>query len=944
MKKIILLLSCFLLVQSNSAQTSDPYTTNDYKNDSINVYQQGNINLVGSPVEIDLPNGYIFIDEQISKDILVEYWGNPLSSVSNVIGMIIPEATSTVEEIDRYWIISIYENVGHVQDKQDRNMVFSDFLDGLKNSEYYKDTYIEWAWSPHYDAENHILSLPISFSKQDISGLQYRQLLFGNTDVISIETSVPLYDIDWVRDNYDEIGKSVSYTPGSRYEDFNENSQQYAYNSVSSFLQPTMSSSGTSFDFENEGRDKASFGLSVITWIGKIALILIGIMMILMIGVTLTNVRKESSKSILRLVINVLLRIAVFGVVYLLLLTLAVALIWLGGWLTILILTNYISIGTIAGVFGGWTIIGSFLYAIIRSLFVSRHSEPSIRLEITESDAPKLFALIREISGATGEQMPKHTYVSPDVNACVFYDRPIANLFLYRRKNIEIGLGLLFGLNKQELKAVIAHEYGHFGQKSMRVKQVVSICYNVISNLANAEAASFVRPILKKTFLYVQRGFMTLSRAMEYEADESSASIAGKKASISALCKIEVISERFNEYNEFLTEIYKSKHGLPSSYWVGYELFESLSEKSNGIKFESSDIVLEPMQKSFRSRVKLKNVWISHPLIDQRIENIARNITRVDEFQSESIRDLVPDKVYEEISEEIMRNSGFSEGIILSEKQYKEILSVELADHSFPLYMKPFFNRELEHFDASEEVHTDSSVETVFSASNTQLVESFTQAILDFQTMMSFKNKQTTEKEIQYEGRVYTRKTVPVNAQLEIIKEMEPKILSIDKSVFSLATSRATNKELIVNAYENIFYSQATIRHISNKILPLRDMVARQIGTGGKKDEQTFNRIRGILINFKLTMKHLVDDLEMERLNPVIHVDMVKYINRVDDENLFNYSSIGGDEIDYILGLPNQIIVQFQSLNYFSKKIVTDTIEGNSPLRYWNGSVASQKF
>lgn len=650
MKKLFLLLYFILVAQLSFAQLIEPDSLlNDYASDLSITPRVGSFTLDNTPIRVDLPSGYMYLDTQNTKDILVNYWGNPATSVTDVIGMVIPDATNSVEEIDKAWILSLKRDVGHVQDSKAGSMGFSWILKGFKNSEEYKGANVEWAWNPHYNTEHHSLSLPLMFISQRDTTLNHRQYIFGNTDVIMIDPIVPLSEIQWLEDNDDSIANAISFTPGSQYEDFNENTQQCGYNSVSAFLKGIPTTATSYSDVNNEESDKPSFSESVITWIGKIALILLAIMAMLMIAVAVTNIRKESSKSILRLGVNVLLRIAVFGIVYLLLLTLAIFLIWLGGWLTIAILSNYISIKILICIVGGWVIIGSFLYAIIRSLFVFHRSEHPNRLEISESDASKLFALIREVSGVVGEQMPKHTYVSPEVNACVFYNRPFISLFFPGRKNLEIGLGLLFGLNKQELIAVIAHEYGHFGQKSMRVGQIVSICYNIISNLVNAEGASYVRPILKKTFLYVQRGYMSLSRAMEYEADEKSATVAGTKATISALCKIEIISARFNAYNNLMSGIYESKHGFPTSYWTGYELFESLSDEFDGIQYDASLIVEGPLVKTPPSRVKLKNAWISHPLLEQRIENISVNARGEATIQAEPIRDLVPVEVYKKL-------------------------------------------------------------------------------------------------------------------------------------------------------------------------------------------------------------------------------------------------------------------------------------------------------
>ena len=136
-----------------------------------------------------------------------------------------------------------------------------------------------------------------------------------------------------------------------------------------------------------------------------------------------------------------------------------------------------------------------------------------------------------------------------------------------------------------------------------------------------------------------------------------------------------------------------------------------------------------------------------------------------------------------------------------------------------------------------------------------------------------------------------------------------------------MALSKAQNKRLIMKAYDDIFYSQEIIRHIANNILPLRDAVAKQIGKGGNKDNEAFKRIQQILLNFKASVKELIDNIEMDRLNPVMHVETAKSFKQIEDEWLLGGLSINGEEIQHIFSLPEHIITQFRSLAYYSKKL-----------------------
>lgn len=90
-------------------------------------------------------------------------------------------------------------------------------------------------------------------------------------------------------------------------------------------------------------------------------------------------------------------------------------------------------------------------------------------LEIAEEEEPKLFELIESISKEIGTNFPQKVYLGIGVDAMVFYDSNFRNLFFPSRENLMIGLGLVNSMSESELKAILAHEFGHFTQRSLNV-------------------------------------------------------------------------------------------------------------------------------------------------------------------------------------------------------------------------------------------------------------------------------------------------------------------------------------------------------------------------------------------------------------------------------------------------------------------------------------------
>src|SRR4029453_8725249 len=102
-----------------------------------------------------------------------------------------------------------------------------------------------------------------------------------------------------------------------------------------------------------------------------------------------------------------------------------------------------------------------------KALFFVQTRHEIDNIEITEKKQPRLFAFINRLADEAGAPRAHRVFLSPRVNAAVFYDLSVLNLFFPSRKNLEIGLGLVNAVSLGELKAVLAHEFGHFGQRSM---------------------------------------------------------------------------------------------------------------------------------------------------------------------------------------------------------------------------------------------------------------------------------------------------------------------------------------------------------------------------------------------------------------------------------------------------------------------------------------------
>jgi len=209
----------------------------------------------------------------------------------------------------------------------------------------------------------------------------------------------------------------------------------------------------------------------------------------------------------------------------------------------------------IAGAAAGVT--AAFLFVFLaKALFAVRHSDESRDIEATKEDHPQLFDFLYKLADEAGAPRPHKVYLSPQVNAAVFYDLSLLNLIFPSRKNLLIGLGLVNVLNLGELKAVLAHEFGHFAQRSMAVGRWVYVSQQIAAHIIAERGVldSFltglsrfdlriawvgwilrlivwsIRSLLDTAFSLVVLSERALSRQMEFQADLVAVSLTGSDA------------------------------------------------------------------------------------------------------------------------------------------------------------------------------------------------------------------------------------------------------------------------------------------------------------------------------------------------------------------------------------------------------------------------------
>ena len=305
------------------------------------------------------------------------------------------------------------------------------------------------------------------------------------------------------------------------------------------------------------------------------------------------------------------------------------------------------------GLFVG--LLSSFLAVfMVKPLLRVRPGSKSYSLEISAKEEPELFKFIYRLADEAQAPRPHKVFLSANVNAAVFYDISILNLFFSSKKNLEIGLGLVNVLTLGELKAVLAHEFGHFAQRSMKVSHWVYITHQIISHIVGERdildkflrgLSRFdirfawigwllslivwsIRSLLETAFLWLLIAQRALSREMEFQADLVAVSLTGSDALIHALYKAHVADYAWERSLSFSSSELNSDRLVTDLYTIQTHVIEKIRTILNDPEYGKVPTMPQNNPESHRlfetAIAEPPQMWATHPSNIDREKNAKR--------------------------------------------------------------------------------------------------------------------------------------------------------------------------------------------------------------------------------------------------------------------------------------------------------------------------------
>jgi Zn-dependent protease with chaperone function len=515
-----------------------------------------------------------------------------------------------------------------------------------------------------------------------------------------------------------------------------------------------------------------------------------------------------------RQVYRVIWSILLFMIVYLVLVVVATLLAVAFGWLGVQLILNLHNIWVI--VFGlGLIAAGvSVIIFLVKFIFSVSKDENSQRVEIHEQEQPRLFAFIRDLTAATGTSFPKKIFLSPDTNAGVFYNSSFWSMFLPIRKNLDIGLGLVNSVNVSEFKAVMAHEFGHFSQRSMKLGSFTYNVNRVIHNMLydnrgysdflnswgrihgalalmarmTAKIAEGIQWLLKHMYGFINKRYMSLSREMEFHADAVAAGVAGGNNLVSALSRIEIAGSCYNtalgeanarvKQNKASRNIFSNQLTIFKAVAAEYGL--PLTEGLPAVSYH----FLSSLGWGAGTRINFKNQWASHPTLRERKQHLdaLRLEMPADDSSAWSLFDDAA-ALQEKATARLYQPVTFEGPVELYDpQQFEREYMGRKSEYALPPEYKGYYDGryiETRDWDLDKALDEPAPVvrfEDLFNEETGQLQRAISSNKKDVETARAIKEKKIPVKTFDFDGVKYAAKDaeqVALQLEKEIAAQLE---------------------------------------------------------------------------------------------------------------------------------------------------------------------------
>ncbi|MBZ4190308.1 M48 family metalloprotease [Niabella beijingensis] len=537
------------------------------------------------------------------------------------------------------------------------------------------------------------------------------------------------------------------------------------------------------------------------------------------------------------------------------------------------------------------------LIFLFKFVFSAKKTDRSHLLKISREEEPELFRMIDTIVKGVATNPPKNVYLSSEVNAAVFYDSSFWSMFLPVQKNLQIGLGLINTVSKDELKGILAHEFGHFSQRTMKVGSYVYNVNQIIFNMLyendsynslmqrwsrasgyftvfvaiGVKIVGGIQWVLGKMYQVVNLGYLGLSREMEFHADAIAATIAGPAPLQNALWRMELSDYAFTSVLRFYEQKIDDNTRSPNIY-PEQDFISRFHARADGIPFEEGlPIITAAHRARFnKSRLKLNNQWASHPTTEERVarmDTLNRGDGSYDHAPANAtIKRL--EQYQEYFTDEIFRNVAYTKAVEhYPLKAFEAEYDSNYQAYTFnPVFRSYYDNKDIEAFD-TDAVAAQQQTDTNFFSE--EWVDQVYMAVAlknDIEALQQITDQSIKVKTFDYDGIKYKRAAAPVVQQqlrsdLDVINgQIRENDRNIYRHLLFIAAQQGREQE-VKEAYNALFaYDSSFDKRLETSRAIWDRLNFIYEATPHKMIQSNFEQLKPLEQAFKAQLKNMMTD------------------------------------------------------------------------------------
>lgn len=594
------------------------------------------------------------------------------------------------------------------------------------------------------------------------------------------------------------------------------------------------------------------------------------------------------------------------------------------------------------------------LFMLKALFFVQRGSAPDA-LEVTSAEQPRLFEFLNRLADEAGAPRPARVFLSARVNAAVFYDLSILNLVFPSRKNLEIGLALVNVLTLSEIKAVLAHEFGHFAQRTMAIGSWVYIAHQIAAHvIAKRDAFDRILQTLSRTDVRIAwvgwamslvvwsiRSLMdsmlrlvllaqrALSRQMEFQADLVAVSLTGSNELVHALHKLQAADEAWGRTLSFTKTEIRAKRIPHDLFAVQARILEKVGKILDDDTYGKVPPVVTPqpeMHRVFKSAfAQPPQMWSTHPANADREENAKRVYLPAphDERSAWLMFDRVA-LLKKSITGHVI---GKTDALPVTEAATLQALDKQYDTLQYePRYRGAYLGRSIvRHTSQVRELyqgalHLQNVQQALAALYSPQLGDDLNrlrELVQERITLEALRDKvyQPTGGSIVFRGREITRRQLP-SAIREVLAEedeVRTRVLAHDRQcrathLAAAATLGAGWRKYLIGLIEVLHYTEHTLADLRDAQGLLGNVLAVVLADGKitrrerKRLLATANMLHGVLANIYAKKNELVLDPTLcKRLGETGWPLMLKdfNLNEASEDNLQDWMNVIDSWVDF---------------------------------------------